>query len=457
MKGYLACISLLGVFLGSLPALADLRKSSFSGNDTTARVKQNNAEPQCDCYVVSGPEPGYFQHYRFFDFRSVPPKEGFEGKKRKHGRKKDRKLKKQPNGLYSLEGHPFSQEWNIQSWSRAGSSNFPLDIVNSVDNVYVTKNNAGSSGESTHLVMRLTRYEDYTSAAEFQTATEDILRCSLRVRLRLYSEDDSGKILPPQPGAVAGIFTYHSETSESDIEILTIDPPTRVHYANQPDWDSTTGEMIPGASDELDVDFPWTEWSEHRLDWFPTQSRWYLNDDLVLEKGYRVPNSPSVIVLNLWSGGGDWSGNMTVGSSVYMGIEWIEVAYNTSGWDFEETNDAHAFSRGSGKRWRERFDIESWKRRWYHKFNKGKGKMGETEGAGDNDDDHDHNHDLDRDTDRDRVGEDDSDYDEDSDREDDEDDFELADRGACSVVCRIDDVDTVGVPEVVWDATRKRR
>jgi hypothetical protein len=50
-----------------------------------------------------------------------------------------------------------------------------------------------------------------------------------------------------------------------------------------------------------------------------------------MSKKYRVPNKPSMVILNLWSNGGLWSGNMTVGSSVFMGIEWIELAYNISG------------------------------------------------------------------------------------------------------------------------------
>jgi hypothetical protein len=28
--------------------------------------------PECDCDLISGPTPGYFQYHRFYDFRSIP-------------------------------------------------------------------------------------------------------------------------------------------------------------------------------------------------------------------------------------------------------------------------------------------------------------------------------------------------------------------------------------------------
>jgi hypothetical protein len=48
------------------------------------------------------------------------------------------------------------------------------------------------------------------------------------------------------------------------------------------------------------------------------------------EKSYGVPQYPSLLIVNSWSDGGAWSGNMSLGESAYLGIEWIEMAYNTS-------------------------------------------------------------------------------------------------------------------------------
>lgn len=138
---------------------------------------------------------------------------------------------------------------------------------------------------------------------------------------------------PVAPGACYGQFTYQSDTQESDIEVLTYDPITNVRYSNQPDFDPNTGDTVPGASS--DVALPgggnWTDWHDHRIDWYDGISRWYVDNQLVLEKTLNAPTKPSGFVLNLWSDGGEWSGNMTVGAQVIAGIEWIEMSFNTSG------------------------------------------------------------------------------------------------------------------------------
>lgn len=44
---------------------------------------------------------------------------------------------------------------------------------------------------------------------------------------------------------------------------------------------------------------------------------------------------------NMWSDGGVWSGNMTVGQSAYLDISWVEMVFNTSGpiSGYPENND----------------------------------------------------------------------------------------------------------------------
>lgn len=314
--------------------------------------------PNCDCYVVSGSEPGYFQHYRFWDFRSVPLNPAVASHYNFYpsvGVNEDaHTMNPQP---ILLKDTPFANDWNIQDWHRNGSRLFPITIVNSDKNVFITKSSSGS----TFLALRNTRLEKFSSTAEIETGFRDFYHCSLRVRFRLLDKDDSilsppierdsvieneitpfnpeavglaphnVRRRPPPNGACAGIFTYFSTTSESDIEILTADPPTRVHYANQPDYDPVLDQVIPGASEIRDVPIPWTSWSTHRLDWFPGISRWYVENQLQSQMTYSVPHDPSMLIVNLWSDGGLWTGNLTVGESVHLGIEWIELAYNVSG------------------------------------------------------------------------------------------------------------------------------
>ena len=46
---------------------------------------------------------------------------------------------------------------------------------------------------------------------------------------------------------------------------------------------------------------------------------------------YSVPRKPSGLVLNMWSDGGEWSGNMSVGDKAEFQIGWVELVFNTSG------------------------------------------------------------------------------------------------------------------------------
>ncbi|KAK2831950.1 hypothetical protein FQN49_007004 [Arthroderma sp. PD_2] len=373
----------LGVFCSLFPFTLAAPTLADKGNRHYVRgLNDKDDSDPCDCYVVSGEDPGYFKHHRFYDFRKqglhlFPDKQrerrdisgrrlagGVPGYKfdnstlslESKGRNSEAGVEADPN-VDSNEFHPslagsrFIEDWDVQSWNRKGSTLFPIPIRNSHHNVFMVRNS--TDDESTHLVLRSLRMEDHTSTAEVQTHDTDIVHASLRVRLRLYANsgwfyfpkskdgnistesDDSHDVLPasyrthyPPTGACAGIFTYQGKNHESDIEILTNDPPNLVRYANQPDWDPDTDLAIPGASDEMEISVPWTHWGDHRLDWFQGMSRWYFNDEFRLSKTYGVPVNPSMLILNLWSDGGQWTGNMTVGSSVYMGVEWVEMVYN---------------------------------------------------------------------------------------------------------------------------------
>ncbi|KAJ5782671.1 Endo-1-3(4)-beta-glucanase [Penicillium paradoxum] len=335
----------------------------------------------CDCYTVSGPNPGYFQHYKLWDFRAVDLRKHAHLNMSEPIQDSDEEWsdddegdENEPNsdllsGVHNgQEPDPsslvfyktaFERDWSSQNWKRPGSEIAPILMVNSKHNVFLTRDQEQNDTRTTYLVLRTTRFSNYTSTAEIETRLHNIYRCSLRVRLRflpagfLISQPPHPEHWPsrdperhspapsnnhtvshhdgrPSPGACAGIFTYHDQTCESDIEILTRDPPHLVHYANQPDYDFATDEEIPGASTTADLPVPWTTWSTHRLDWHSNMSRWFVNNRIQDAKSYRVPNLGSMIVLNLWSDGGVWTGEMKIGDSIYLGIEYIEMAYNRS-------------------------------------------------------------------------------------------------------------------------------
>lgn len=346
----------------------------------------------CDCFTVSGPDPGYYQHYKLWDFRTVPldrqidpdlPESDDEDEGEDdwidsldHDDSLDSDLleddidisnhfganQSTPHAMWFFET-TFDKDWMSQQWHRPGSAHAPVDMINSRRNVFFTRNDESEDPHATYLVLRTTRHEDYTSTAEIETRVRNIYRCSLRVRFRILPADSHVSTPPdraqyeswqpttpalinvpgtafnnttaltdgrPHPGACVGIFTYHARNCESDIEILTSDPSNRVHYANQPDYDPLTDEMIPGASTVADIPVPWTRWSTHRLDWLSDISRWWVDESIQDEKTYRVPNLQSRLVINLWSDGGVWTGDMALGDSIFLGIEYIELAYNRS-------------------------------------------------------------------------------------------------------------------------------
>lgn len=134
-----------------------------------------------------------------------------------------------------------------------------------------------------------------------------------------------------KPGAVAGIFTYYNDTAESDIEILTRDPDTSVEYSNQPTVDAE-GNIFPGSNFNTSMagggSRQWTEWNVYRLDWLPGRSAWYLNGEMAASTKVNVPADESRVIVNMWSDGGFWSGNMSVGDKAELQVQWIEMVFN---------------------------------------------------------------------------------------------------------------------------------
>lgn len=131
-------------------------------------------------------------------------------------------------------------------------------------------------------------------------------------------------------GAVAGIFTYHNDTVESDIEILTQNPATSVEYSNQPTVDAE-GDVIPGSNFNTSIaggSTPWTDWNVYRLDWLPGRSAWYVNGEIAASTRVNVPEDESMVIVNMWSDGGVWSGNMSVGAEAELQVQWIEMVFN---------------------------------------------------------------------------------------------------------------------------------
>jgi beta-glucanase (GH16 family) len=176
-----------------------------------------------------------------------------------------------------------------------------------------------NSVPQTYLTLRTTRLPTFQSTAEIENEQKNLLHASLRFRARITGA----------PGAVAGLFTFFDDNNESDIEILTSDPPSTYRFTNQPA--TKKGEDVPDASKAPTNLPPWNEWHTHRIDWLPNMSRWFIDGKFIVQNTYSVPRKPSGLVLNMWSDGGTWSGNMSVGQSAELQLQWVQVVFNTSG------------------------------------------------------------------------------------------------------------------------------
>ncbi|OJJ03149.1 hypothetical protein ASPVEDRAFT_133921 [Aspergillus versicolor CBS 583.65] len=290
----------------------------------------------CDCYLISGEDPGYFTNYKFWDFRNVRLPHNHSASETNTNSPLANTILWESETL-PLSESPFNTDWQTQSWSRNKTVDSIIPIVNSEFNAFFARH--PNYLDTTQLVLRTTRLANYSSTAEIESVNGNFFHCSIRVRMRLI-------------GACAGIFTYRSAMCESDLEFLTSDPPNTIHYANQPDYDPEADIIVPGASEVVTtVPRPWSAWGTHRMDWFVNKTRWYADGELQADVSVSVPDRPSILAMNLWSDGGVWTGDMKVDESVYMGIEWIEIAYNTStvGLSPIETNQRH---RNRPSEWR---------------------------------------------------------------------------------------------------------
>jgi beta-glucanase (GH16 family) len=134
-------------------------------------------------------------------------------------------------------------------------------------------------------------------------------------------------------GAIAAFFTYHNDTAESDIEIPTGGTSNELHCSNQPTTDPDTDVPIQGSTYNVSMadHLPTSAWNNYRLDWVPERSAWYVNGAQSADTKVNVPNAESMIILNLWSNGGNFSGRMDEGEEAWFDIQWVELLFNTTG------------------------------------------------------------------------------------------------------------------------------
>ncbi|KAI3321378.1 concanavalin A-like lectin/glucanase domain-containing protein [Xylariaceae sp. AK1471] len=285
---------------------------------TNAAITTAPRSENCDCYKATADSTAYFANRKFFDFRNIA-----------NPRTPSAIAGGQDPGADAAAGqtHPYfataawSETWGIQNWETAGEG---VRRVNSANNIYVAASDSSSPGDdgTTHLTMRTQRFSDYQSTAEVESQSTDYQYLTVRMRARTRGAS----------GAVTALFTYKGSedpnlVQEADIEIRTLTNATVVQYTNQPG--TVDGEDVDAATRIASLPSPWTEWQEHRYDWTPGSSDWFVDGEKVASIQYQTPTNPLSVILNVWSDGGIWSGVMGVGETAQMDIQWIDLTYNT--------------------------------------------------------------------------------------------------------------------------------
>jgi len=204
----------------------------------------------------------------------------------------------------------------VQTW---GSQRGSYYMQNTAANVYSYNDGLG---------VKTSGYDDSGTikVGEIDTTRSDILYGSFRIYATV----------PSVPGVCFGFFTYESDTQEADIEILTSDTEyyRTVHYTNQPglvdgdtDPDAAKTIVIPGT----DIDFTAFGW--HRLDWTPSQTAFYYNNQLETTITKNVPTSASTLIFNVWSDGGTgWTQGPPTADAIST-VYYINAYFNSTSLD----------------------------------------------------------------------------------------------------------------------------
>ncbi|EGO57753.1 hypothetical protein NEUTE1DRAFT_122122 [Neurospora tetrasperma FGSC 2508] len=281
-------------------------------------------DSKCECYLTNGTQASFFATHKFLDFRNLAAHAGVPLTI----------TKPNDSGSAPVTSEYFtSKEWTEAFWVLSWNNSHQIRedatvlMVNSPNNVYIEANGDRSPSSQTWLTLRTQRLKDFQTASEIESVAPGFQYLSVRMLARTVGS----------PGAITALFTYRdadrlADVQESDLEVRTMDPRNTIQYTNQPSY-TEKGEEIDHAT--KNVTLPpghpdWTHWAVHRLDWTPKETVWYVDGTEVATISFQTPRDPSKVILNAWSDGGEWSGNMTVNDAAYLQIQWLEIVYNAT-------------------------------------------------------------------------------------------------------------------------------
>ncbi|KAF1830396.1 concanavalin A-like lectin/glucanase [Decorospora gaudefroyi] len=273
---------------------------------------------ECTRFSTNGSTAATYQFHRFYDFRNL-----HESLSRIATSTSLNDAI--PNSASSkiISAAPWGSGWNARKWFRPAPRKDTVDMQYTPSSISISEVSEPSQEDSTCLSLHTTRLPNGTQlASELQFTEYNVTYASIRMSARIHGVS----------GAIAGFFTYRNDTAESDIELPTGGAANSVHFSNQPTTNPSTDAPIQGSTFNvsLSADQPTSTWNNYRLDWVKGRSAWYVNGVQSADTEVNVPDAESMIILNLWSNGGNFSGRMDTGGEAWFDIQWVELLFNAT-------------------------------------------------------------------------------------------------------------------------------
>ncbi|KAF8322640.1 concanavalin A-like lectin/glucanase [Clavulina sp. PMI_390] len=226
-------------------------------------------------------------------------------------------------------------------WREAILADFTSDYAGALSNFWPASEAATVHSGTTYAMeyspSNIVQYNDglglvtraYTggtiSSAEIDTYRSDILYGTFRMRA----------VIPTVPGVCFGFFSYHqnsdgSNVQETDIEFLSSDANyyDTIHYTNQPG--NVNGVTDPNAAKVVTVSQDLTAFHNHRFDWMPTSSTFFVDGVQTSQITKNVPAVGSTLIANVWSDGGSGWTKGPPTQDAYATIYHINLYFNST-------------------------------------------------------------------------------------------------------------------------------
>jgi beta-glucanase (GH16 family) len=182
--------------------------------------------------------------------------------------------------------------WTLSSWTGSNRTHSPANV--SVKNGILELKLSGSTPGTMPV------------CAEIVSKKNDFFYGTYRASIKMTST----------PGAVVGWFTYlGNPLNEIDVEFLTRDPLlahfTLHHVQTGVDHATKTLPFNPSAA-----------FHEYRFDWYRDRVDYYVDGEPYATLTNKVPDQPSRLLLNHWSGNIPTWGGQAPTDDVVMQVDW---------------------------------------------------------------------------------------------------------------------------------------